>query len=169
MSGRRDAIGLLEADHRRMENLLKRGEQTTTRAVGKRRQLLETIAKELAIHEMLEERVFYPALEPHPEARDKVLEGFEEHHAADLVIKELQRMSVDGERWAATLKVLQEMIEHHIREEEHTMFRVARAVLGADALRALARQMTAMKAPYVSSHRTPRSRRTRPRGRRLAG
>ncbi len=148
VSGRRapDAIVLLETDHRRMEDLFKRGEETTARGVERRRALLDTIASELSAHEMIEEKVFYPALRSHPEARDIVLEGFEEHHVADVVVKELGDVAADQEQWGAKFKVLQETIQHHIDEEEGEMFRTARAVLGQDELDALGKRMAGMKA-----------------------
>jgi hemerythrin-like domain-containing protein len=141
-----DAIALLERDHRRLEDLLKRAEETTPAAVQGRRELLDTITSELGVHEMIEEQAFYPALREHPEARDLVLEGFEEHHAADVAVKELRELAPGAEQWGPKLKVLQEMIQHHIDEEEGEMFKTARAVLGRGELAALGRQMAAMKA-----------------------
>jgi hypothetical protein len=140
-----DAITLLETDHRRLEDLLKRGEQTSERAVKQRKALLDTIARELTIHETIEERLLYPALEEYPEARDIVLEGFQEHHVADLIMKELYDTAVSDEAWGAKFKVLKESIEHHIKEEEGPMFRTARGVMSRDELRALGHEMAAMK------------------------
>ncbi len=140
-----DAITLLETDHRRMEDLLKQGEETTERAVKGRTQLLDTITTELAIHELIEEKLLYPALKKHPEARDIVLEGFQEHHVADLILKELHEVAKDDERWGAKFKVLKENIEHHIQEEEGPMFRTARGVMTADELQQLGARMGQMK------------------------
>jgi hypothetical protein len=140
-----DAINLLETDHRRMEDLLKRGEGTTERAVRQRTKLLDDISAELATHELLEEQVLYPALEEHPEARAIALEGFQEHHVADLIVDELHHVAADNEQWGAKFKVLKENIEHHIDEEEGEMFRTARAVLSQDELKAMGVRMTAMK------------------------
>ena len=47
-----------------------------------------------------------------------MLEGFEEHHVADVIVKELENVSPGDEQWAAKFKVLKENIEHHIEEEE---------------------------------------------------
>ena len=141
-----DAITLLEADHRRMEALLAQGEDTTERAIKGRTELLETLTSELNLHELIEEEVLYPALKAHPEARQIVLEGYQEHHVADLIVKELHAVAKDDERWGAKFKVLKENIEHHIEEEEGEMFRTARGVLGADELQALGARMTALKA-----------------------
>ena len=143
-----DPIVLLETDHRRFEDLLKQGEETTARAVKHRTRLLDTLTAELSLHELIEEQILYPALEPHAEANEIVLEGFEEHHVADLVVKELHEIARDDERWGAKFKVLKENIEHHIAEEERRMFRIARAVLSRDQLRGLGRRMKALKAEH---------------------
>jgi DUF438 domain-containing protein len=141
-----DPIVLLEADHRRFEDLLKRGEDTTTRAVKGRTQLLRTLTAELNLHELIEEKVLYPALESHGQARDIVLEGYQEHHVADVLLKELHELAKDDEQWGAKFKVLKESIEHHIQEEERIMFPTARGVLDRDELRALGARMKALRA-----------------------
>jgi len=141
-----DAITLLENDHRRMEDLLARGEDTTEHAKGSRTSMLETLTRELNLHELIEERILYPALKSHPQARDIVLEGYQEHHVADLIVKELQAMPKDDERWGAKFKVLKENIEHHIEEEEGEMFRTARGIFSAEELREMGARMAGMKA-----------------------
>ena len=141
-----DAITLLETDHRRLEALLKKGEETTERAVKGRGELLKTLTDALTIHEMIEEKVLYPALEEYPETRAIVLEGFQEHHVADLIAKELEGVSTTDEQWGAKFKVLKENIEHHIKEEEGPMFRSARGVMPGDRLELLGARMAKMKA-----------------------
>jgi hypothetical protein len=141
-----DAIELLETDHRRFEDLLKQGEETTERATTTRADLLATLAAELNLHELVEEKILYPALKAHPEARDIVLEGYQEHHVADLLTGELHGLPPGDERWGAKFKVLKESLEHHIGEEEGEMFRKARGIFSRDDLRALGAQMTRMKA-----------------------
>ena len=140
-----DAITLLEMDHRRLEDLLKDGEETTERAVKGRTELLDTLTAELGVHELIEEKLLYPALKNYPEAREIVMEGFQEHHVADLVLKELHEVAKDDEQWGAKFKVLKENIEHHIKEEEGEMFRTARGVMTQDELLALGGQMEKMK------------------------
>ncbi len=141
-----DAIALLEKDHRRFEELLKQGEETTERAVKGRNELLNTLTVELNLHELVEEKILYPALKAHPEARDIVLEGYQEHHVADVLTRELHALAADDERWGAKFKVLKESLEHHIQEEESDMFRKARGIFSREDLRALGAQMTKMKA-----------------------
>ena len=145
-SAQPDAIELLEAEHRRFEELLKQGEETTERARKTRRELLRTLTEALNAHELMEEKVLYPALQSHPEARAIVLEGYEEHHVADLIVEELHAVATDDEAWGAKFKVLKENIEHHIEEEEGEMFRTARALFSREELRDLARKMLAVRA-----------------------
>jgi iron-sulfur cluster repair protein YtfE (RIC family) len=140
-----DPFLLLEADHRRLEELLKEGEETTARAVTRRTRLLDELTERLNLHELIEEKALYPALQPFAETREIVLEGFEEHHVADLVVDELRRLAKDDERWAAKFKVLKENIEHHIQEEERNMFPVARTLLTREQQQALGLQMKALE------------------------
>jgi hypothetical protein len=141
-----DAIALLERDHRRLESLLAEGNETTERAVKGRTTLLRTLTAALNVHELLEEKVLYPALEKHPEGRSIVLEGFEEHHVADLILKELQALRRSHEQWGAKFKVLKENIEHHIKEEERKMFPTARGLIDGETLQRMGAKMAAMKA-----------------------
>ena len=140
-----DAIELLEAEHRQFEELLAKGEETTERARKTRRELLKTLTEALTAHELMEEKVLYPALQSHPQARDIVLEGYEEHHVADLIVQELHDVATDDEAWGAKFKVLKENIEHHIEEEEGEMFRTARSIFSRDELRELAERMRTVR------------------------
>ena len=77
---------------------------------------------------------------------DIVLESFQEHHVADVIVNELQNLDVSDEKWGAKFKVLKENIEHHIQDEEGPMWRSARAVFSQDELRQLGARMARMKA-----------------------
>jgi hemerythrin-like domain-containing protein len=141
-----DAIALLEKDHRRFEELLKRGEDSTERAVKSRTELLDILTAELNAHELVEEKILYPALKRHPEAKDIVLEGYQEHHVADLIVKELHSLAKNDERWGPKFKVLKESLEHHIQEEEGEMFRTARGIFSREELFEMGARMARMKA-----------------------
>ena len=136
-----DAVELLEREHRRFEELLTQGEDSTEKARSARRELLATLTAELNAHELMEEKVLYPALQSHPQTRDVVLEGFEEHHVADLIVDELREVATSDEAWGAKFKVLKESLEHHIQEEEGKMFPLARGIFSRQELRALASRM----------------------------
>ena len=143
---RTDGLTLLERDHRLLEALLEQAVETDEHSGADRTAILARVARELTSHEMMEEKVLYPALKSHREAKEIVLEGYQEHHVADLVMKELQKMPPSDERWGAKLKVLKENIEHHIEEEEGEMFKTARSVLSEEQLEALGARMQELKA-----------------------
>jgi hypothetical protein len=141
--GRSDGLDLLEQDHRRLKALLEEGTHTTGDAP--RRRLLEALTSELTTHELIEEKILYPALKAHAEAKDIVLEGYQEHHVADLVLEELQQLPPSDERWGAKLKVLKENLEHHIEEEEGEMFKTARSILSREQLEEIGARMQEAK------------------------
>ena len=140
-----DALSLLKEDHGKVRKLLAELEKTTERGVKTRTELFATIKGELAVHETIEEEIFYPELKAHPKAKDIVLEGFEEHHVVDVLMGELEAMDVDDENWGAKAIVMKENIEHHIEEEEGEMFKTARQVFDRDELEALGRRMEQRK------------------------
>jgi len=140
-----DPILLLETDHRRFEKLLDEGEQSTERATKGRAEVLASLTAELNVHEAIEEQILYPALRPFAAAHHLVLEGTQEHHVADVLIKELHGVATDDETWGAKFKVLKESITHHIKEEERGMFPTARGVLAKEELLALGARMRVLK------------------------
>jgi len=84
-------------------------------------------------------------LKEHPNAKDLVLEGYQEHHVFDVLVDELQDLVENDERWGAKFKVLKENIEHHVEEEEGEMFAAARKVFSERELEALGERMEKMK------------------------
>jgi hypothetical protein len=70
-----------------------------------------------------EEKIVYASLKERKEPWSDALEGLEEHHAAQMVLRELSTMSPEDERFRAKATVLKEMVEHHLREEEDKIFR----------------------------------------------
>jgi hemerythrin-like domain-containing protein len=140
-----DAITMLKTDHDKVKDLLEDLEKTTERGIKTRGELFATIKGELTVHEIIEEEIFYPALKSHPKAKDIVLEGFQEHHVVDLLMRELEDLDVADESWGAKAVVMKENIEHHIEEEEGEMFRTARQVFDRQELEDLGERMAARK------------------------
>ena len=136
---------LLEDDHKKVKKILEDLESTTERGVKTRQELFEKLNREMKIHEAIEEEILYPSLKQHAEAKDIVLEGYEEHDVVDRLMGQLAELSVEDESWGAKLKVMKENIEHHIEEEEDEMFSKAREVLDKDALGELGDKLAARK------------------------
>ena len=143
-----DAIAMLKADHRKVEELFEKFEQTNGKAT--RQRLAEQICLELKVHTAIEEEIFYPACRGKIED-DLVNEAYVEHDSAKLLINEIEAGGPEEDFYDAKVKVLSEMIEHHVEEEEKRsegMFSQARAAgldmdALADAMRA--RKATAME------------------------
>ncbi len=138
-----NAIDLLTKDHKHLKTLLTRAE--IAKAEDRREELIQEIRSELVAHERMEEEVFYPPLRENKKTHDIVLEGYQEHHVADLILDELLEMPTDAEMWQAKMKVLKENVEHHIEEEEDEMFKKARKVLSDEQLEQLGTRMEAVK------------------------
>jgi len=113
----KDAIALLKDDHREVEKLFK--EFKDAKGDGRKQKLAHQICLDLSVHFELEEKIFYPACEGTVE-EDELKEGFVEHDAAKLLVAEIEAAE-DGakdEFFDTKVHVLQEEIEHHIKEEE---------------------------------------------------
>jgi hemerythrin superfamily protein len=110
-----DAIALLKADHRKVEDLFEEFE--AAKASAAKLELVRQICIELTVHSMIEEEIFYPACKGKIED-DKLNEGFVEHDGAKVLIAELGAGSSNQEFYDSKVKVLSEQIEHHVGEEE---------------------------------------------------
>ena len=103
-------------------------------------QLVDRMIELLTVHTYIENEVMYPRVrELLPELEDDVLESYEEHHVADVLVMELVGMKPDAERFTAKTTVLIENVRHHIEEEEQEWFPQVREGLGASSCRRSAR------------------------------
>lgn len=128
-----DATRMLENDHRAVDGMLKEFEQTTSTET--RQELAERIIRELSIHSVVEEQVVYPFVREHvPDLREHVLQDLEEHHFVKEGLAELDRMSVDDERFVPKMHVIGEQVRHHVKEEEEELFPRVRQELGTEVL-----------------------------------
>jgi len=114
MPAPKDAIALLKADHRKVEELFEKYEN----ARGKKADIAKKICMELTIHTMIEEEIFYPACREAGVDSDMMDEANVEHDGAKSLIAELEAGSPDDDFYDAKVKVLSEEIKHHVKEEE---------------------------------------------------
>lgn len=146
-----DAIALLKADHRKVEALFEAFEGTKGEA--RKKSLADQICLELTVHSKIEEDVFYPACRGKIK-EDLVDEAYVEHDGAKVLIAEIEAGGPGEKFYDAKVKVLSEMIEHHIEEEERRgegMFSQARAA-GLD-MDALGEQMASEKRRLTANYR----------------
>ena len=114
-TARHDAVGLLKADHRKVEDLFAKFE--AAKEIVTKQRLAKQICSELTVHAIIEEEIFYPACKDKIED-DLVSEAYVEHDSAKVLIAELEAGSPKEEFYDAKVKVLSEQIEHHVHEEE---------------------------------------------------
>ena len=112
----KDAIALLKADHRQVEKWF--AEFKKARATSRKAKLAEQICDALKVHTAIEEEIFYPAFLAATQDEDKHHEAEVEHEGAKKLIKTIEEMDPDDDYFAARIKVLSEMIKHHVKEEE---------------------------------------------------
>lgn len=139
-----DPVKLIKQDHRMVKALFRKFASATRRS--ERQKLAEQIIEELSVHSAIEEQLLYPALRARDQRmEDSVLNALEEHHAAKLILAELDDMDVDDERFAAKMHVVQESVQAHIEQEEQKLLPRVDRLLTDDELEALAEAIVVMK------------------------
>jgi hemerythrin-like domain-containing protein len=143
-----NAITMLKSDHATVKRLMRELNETGERATKQREALVAQIERELKMHAQLEEEIFYPAFKAATrgtEAEDMFYEAAEEHHIVDMVLPALKAANPKSHEFKAKAKVLFDLLEHHIKEEETQMFKEARDRFGDEQLRELGDMMQARK------------------------
>lgn len=138
-----DAIKLLEADHKEVAAWFEDYDKTESDA--KKGKLSEKICLALKVHMQIEEEIFYPASREalKTDQEEMVDEAVVEHSSAKALIAEIEMMEVGEDLYDAKVKVLGEIIEHHVEEEEKEYFPTCRKT-DMD-LKALGARMAARK------------------------
>jgi hemerythrin superfamily protein len=130
----------LVSDHDAARALLSEIGEMSDRASKSKKRAFEQLKEMMTAHSRAEERVFYSALKEAEEAKDDVLEAYEEHHVVDVLLREIARLDPADERWKAKFAVLKQNIEHHAQEEEQQVFAQARGILSGEAAEELGRR-----------------------------
>ena len=111
-----DAIDVLKTDHRQVEQWF--GQFEKSRSGDKKLELAQKICKALKVHMEIEEEIFYPAFLA--ATKDKAMhhEAEIEHDGARKLIAQIEASERDDDYYDSKVKVLSEMIKHHVKEEE---------------------------------------------------
>ncbi|MCW2762197.1 MAG: hemerythrin [Marmoricola sp.] len=137
-----DAIVLLKDEHKQIRKTFRDFEKAGEKAYATKGKLVDRMIELLTVHTYIENEVMYPRVrELLPEVEDDVLESYEEHHVADVLVIELSVMKPEDERFTAKTTVLIENVDHHIDEEEKEWFPKVRAGLSRKALQELGEDM----------------------------
>ena len=140
-----DLYQLIKQDHRKIKRLFERLAEAESGSPSQAR-LFAELKRELELHTTVEEKYFYPVLQQHDEARDLIEEAIEEHSDVKATLEELDQADKEDDRWAEELSELQQDVEHHVEEEENTVFPIATELLDAAQADAIARDIQKEKA-----------------------
>lgn len=114
-----DIIQIILKDHKPLKSLIKIM-KTEKPDYSKKRAAFEIFSPALLAHAKPEEQTLYQDLKSDEDQRALGLEGEVEHELADQLCEELKR-TTDQDLFMAKVKVLAELVEHHIKEEEKHM------------------------------------------------
>jgi hemerythrin superfamily protein len=116
---------VLKKDHNKVKGLF--------RQIARKKQSPESvfpqIRQELEMHFQGEEKLLYPYLRDKAETHDITMESIEEHSVTKKELSEIVNLSTTDEWFAPKIKVLQELVNHHIEEEETQLFKKAKKVM----------------------------------------
>ena len=145
-----DAIELLTQQHREVAEMFERFENMTDRAKVSKKKLADEICNALIMHTTIEEEIYYPATrEASKDTEDMIDEAVVEHASAKDLIAQIMEMDPGDDLYDAKVKVLGELVEHHVQEEEEEMFPKTRE-LKLD-LKALGQEMQARQQEIEAS------------------
>ena len=114
-----NATQMIRQDHKKVEGLFKKFEQT--KGSQPKRRLAETAMAELEVHAALEEEIFYPAVKREVDDGSMVQEAMEEHQTVKQLISELKGMKEADDEFESQFSQLVENVQHHVQEEENEM------------------------------------------------
>ena len=142
-----DAIALLRADHRKVQDLFDQFEKA--RSDDRKQTLAHEICIELKVHTTIEEEIFYPAAREAIHDDDLLDEAAVEHESAKELISQIEQGSPDDDKWSARVTVLGEYIKHHVKEEQSELFPEVRKT--SVDLKELGRQLRARKEALIAA------------------
>lgn len=134
------ATELLKSQHQEVSKLFKLIESSKT--AEKKRAYFEELGANLASHDGIEREIFYPACEEQMGMTDLLGEALVEHGVIEFSLFKADQC-VDAETFDYYVKVLKEMVEHHVEEEEKEFFPKVEKAFAKERLEELGEEMEA--------------------------
>ncbi len=125
-SAETDILETLKREHEEVKSLL--AELQDAGSANERRELVRNIKAALVPHTKAEEKVVYDAIiaTSEEEAQADGFEGYLEHEWASKTLERLEAAEPTSAEHKAAAKVLKDLVEHHIEEEEDNVWRDVR-------------------------------------------
>lgn len=140
-------IKIIKEDHRKVEDLFKKFEDSGSKAFVTKREIADKIITELTVHALMEEKIFYPAAEKafNAEGDKMVEEAIAEHDVVKNLMNEIQNLNSEDPQFEAKVIVLKEVIEHHVKEEEEQLLPKSEKEISKENLERLGDEMVKFK------------------------
>lgn len=138
-----DIYNYIKQDHKRVSQLFE--DIIISHSKSERTHLFDILKKELILHAGSEQSTFYKALKKGVKGKDEAVHAIKEHKDIINRLDELDAISVNQENWLIKLGELKALVEHHVAEEEHEMFRLAKKMISSNQAKQLALDMDEKK------------------------
>lgn len=134
---------LLRNDHDALKGLFNKFKKPGTRNQNGRKDLIDEIRREIAIHSQMELEIFYPALSgtSSARARELVSTAEREHRSVEKLLQELSGMNPSDKDFETKMAHLMDEVLRHIAMEEEGIFDEARKNLPEFRLEELGLEM----------------------------
>jgi hemerythrin-like domain-containing protein len=170
-----DVIELLKRQHEEVRDALER--MIAEDDARESRLLLAQVSAGLRLHMAIEEKIVYPAASRafagDEDDEETILESYEEHAVVRRCLETLEGTPPSDKRFIVRTKILKDLFEDHVEEEENETFPELEAKLGQDGMRKLSdqveRRMCEIEGESSRSQSAPRARRGQRTGRVRAG
>ncbi len=139
VNSQQSAVKILEGQHREVEGLFAEIEKAGDTAFKVKEKWFKKLSEKLLMHTELEEEIFYPA----SQQADAVLtqEAIEEHANIKGMLAKLADLGAEDETFEAKVRVLEELVSHHVEEEEKDLFPKCEKALGREKMQALGQEI----------------------------
>lgn len=144
-----DIYEYLHKDHEKVDGLIKK--VMTADSVSERESLFSEIKEELTVHAKSEEKTFYRAIEEAADdesAKKKLKHAEHEHNEIEDCLDSLSTTPIDSASWMKTVKELQRLVTHHVKEEEGDVFTKAKKCLTSAQAKELVTEMEKTKKEF---------------------
>lgn len=157
-------LELLKKDHETVSKLFKSFESAKEAdQKDSCQQIAREICEALTVHATVEEELFYPAVDAKAEgqdedAEDKVKEADEEHRLVKALVSEIEDMEAGDDHFEAKVKVLKDLVEHHVEEEEGELMPKAKKLLSKEELENIGEEVEERKEELKATSGKPGAR-----------
>ncbi|KTD45603.1 DNA nickase [Legionella rubrilucens] len=115
-----DIYDYIKMDHQKVNQLFKQFSKVASDQ--RKTEIAAMIARELLVHAKSEQETFYKALERHAAAKEDIQHARKEHKDIEDKIHAIMTPAKVTAKWQDAVKALQDLVEHHVKEEENTLF-----------------------------------------------